>query len=67
MTDFETASEEYLKRIGDVITRRMGDSAPVDGMNSIPVIIGCGVDCEPDESDEPDELMKAYMERRRRR
>lgn len=65
--DFETVSEEYLERIGDVIARRMGDSVPVDGMNSIPVIIGCGADCEPDEPDEPDELMKAYMERRWRR
>lgn len=65
--DFETVSEEYLERIGDVIARRMGDSVPVDGTNCIPAIIGCGADCEPDESDEPDELMKAYMERRWRR
>lgn len=44
--DFETISEEYLKRIDDIIARRMGDSVPVDGMNCIPVIIGCGTDYE---------------------
>lgn len=66
MTDFETTSEEYLKRIDDVIARHKGDSAPVDGMNSIPVIIGCGDDRKVSEPEE-DGLMEAFMERRRRR